>query len=98
MMTQFVTGKNLVIRNTCKNLIEQCQSYAWCPKAQERGEDKPIKKDDHAVDSCRYLIASCFKNGLQGVVDQNMTIEEIRRRVYGQDDIYTQFNQQTHGF
>ena len=28
--------------------------YSWDPKAQARGEDKPIKRDDHAVDAERY--------------------------------------------
>lgn len=92
-MSQFITGKNLLIRRSCKHLIEQCQSYAWDPRAAEHGEDKPIKKEDHAVDSCRYLIASCFKNGLYGYADQNMSIEEIRRKAYGGDDMYAQFNQ-----
>lgn len=92
MMSQFITGKNLMINKSCKNLIEQCQSYAWCPKAQERGEDAPIKKFDHAVDSCRYLIASCFKNGLHGVVDSNRSYDDIRKQIFGDDDIYTDFN------
>jgi PBSX family phage terminase large subunit len=87
-MSQFVTGKNLLIHKTCKNLIEQAQSYAWCPKAQDRGEDAPIKKNDHAVDSCRYLIASCFKNGLYGYADQNMTIDEIRKKIYEENEGY----------
>lgn len=94
LMSQFISGKNLVIHKNCKNLIDQCQSYAWDPRYADRGEDKPIKKDDHAVDSCRYLIASAFKNGLHGYVDQNMTIEEIRRKIYQSDDIYDQFNAQ----
>lgn len=97
MMSQFISGKNLVIHKNCKNLIEQCQSYAWDPRYAERGEDKPIKKDDHSVDSCRYLLASCFKNGLHGYVDQNMTVEEIKRRIYQSDDIYSQFNNEVGG-
>ncbi len=84
-MTQYITGKNLVIHKDCKMLIEQCQSYAWDPKYAERGEDKPIKKNDHAVDSCRYLIASAFKNGLHGMADQNLSVEELRKRIYGEE-------------
>lgn len=97
-MSQFITGKNLVVRNTCTNLIEQIQSYAWCPKAAALGEDKPIKKDDHAVDSCRYLIASCFKNGLYGFADQNLSIEELNRRIYGAGDQYSEFNNEINRF
>ena len=30
-------------------------SYAWDPKASERGEDKPIKLHDDWLDALRYL-------------------------------------------
>lgn len=30
--------------------------YAWCPKAAARGEDAPIKKEDHSLDQTRYGI------------------------------------------
>jgi PBSX family phage terminase large subunit len=91
-MTQYIAGKNLLIHRSCKNLVEQCQSYAWDPHYAARGEDKPIKRMDHAVDSCRYLIASCFKNGLQGHADQNKPYDQYRREVFGDDDLYSQFN------
>lgn len=91
-MTQYISGKNLIIRKECKNLIEQCQSYAWDPHYASRGEDRPIKKNDHAVDSCRYLIASCFKNGLQGHPDENISYDQLRRRIFDGGDIYDQFN------
>lgn len=96
LMSQFISGKNLMIHKSCKNLIDQCQSYAWDSKYAERGEDKPIKKDDHAVDSTRYLLASAFKNGLHGQVDSNLTVEEIKRRIYG-DDGYGFMNPQGAG-
>jgi len=85
-MTQYIAGKNLLIRKGCKNLIEQCQSYAWDPYYAARGEDKPIKKNDHAVDSCRYLIASCFKHGLEGHPDQNLSYDQLRRKIFGGDE------------
>ena len=30
-------------------------TYAWDSKAQERGEDKPLKVNDHGPDALRYL-------------------------------------------
>lgn len=50
----------LFIHPSCKTLIDQLSAYSWDPKAQERGEDKPIKQDDHAVDSLRYCLVSHF--------------------------------------
>lgn len=82
MMSNYIHNKNILIHKSCTNLIEQVQSYAWCPKAQARGEDEPIKQNDHAVDACRYLIASAFKYGLDNP-DTNKSYDQIRREVYG---------------
>jgi len=91
-MTQYIAGKNLLIHKSCEKLIEQCQSYAWDPVYANKGEDRPIKKNDHCVDSVRYLLASCFKHGLNGMVDQNMTVEQLRAKIYENDDFYSKFN------
>ncbi len=92
-MSQYIAGRNMLVRKTCPNLIEQIQGYAWCPKAAMNGEDKPIKRNDHAVDSCRYLIASRFKNGLHNHPDENLSHAQLMRKVFGEEDIYSQFNQ-----
>lgn len=39
----------------CKMTIQEFASYVWDEKAAERGEDKPVKKFDHAMDSSRYF-------------------------------------------
>lgn len=44
------TGR-LVIHESCKGLIDEIPGYSWDPKAAEKGEDKPIKVDDHSIDS-----------------------------------------------
>lgn len=46
----------LMIHPRCKHLIDELQGYAWDPKAQQRGEDKPIKTNDHACDALRYAL------------------------------------------
>lgn len=97
LMSQFIAGKNMLVHKNCTNLVEQVQSYAWCPKAADRGEDKPIKHNDHAVDSVRYLLASCFKHGLLSNPDLNLTYDQIRAKVHGIGDIYDQFNQDIQG-
>ena len=43
--------------DVCKNTIKEFGSYIWDAKACERGEDKPIKQHDHAMDAVRYF---CF--------------------------------------
>lgn len=39
----------------CKNTIKEFASYTWDDKATEKGEDKPIKQHDHAMDAVRYF-------------------------------------------
>lgn len=46
----------LMIHPCCRHLIDEIQGYSWDPKAQERGEDKPVKTNDHACDALRYAL------------------------------------------
>lgn len=41
---------------SCKHTIKEFQSYTWDEKAVERGEDKPNKEHDHAMDAVRYFV------------------------------------------
>lgn len=92
IVNKFVSGKNLVIHESCTNLREQMQSYAWDPKAADRGEDRPVKKDDHAVDALRYALASAFKTGELGSPDDTISYSELRRKITGQDALIDGFN------
>ncbi len=49
-----------VIRKRCKTLISEFFNYVWDEKAGEQGEDKPVKKFDHALDALRYLLHTLF--------------------------------------
>lgn len=44
----------LKVSDKCVRLLEELPNYRWDPSATERGEDKPIKIDDHLCDSARY--------------------------------------------
>jgi hypothetical protein len=46
----------IFIHSSCHNLIKQLRDYRWDPKS--RGE-KPIQRDDDAIDALRYLCAEC---------------------------------------
>lgn len=56
VMTTMVQKGTCQVMSTCPNLIREIEGYSWDPKAAERGEDKPIKKDDHIIDSLRYCL------------------------------------------
>lgn len=55
-MTSEMQRGTFLICEDCPNLIREVESYVWDPKAAERGEDEPLKRDDHSIDSCRYAI------------------------------------------
>lgn len=52
-MSSLFHTNQLRIHEQCKETIKQVQGYEWDLKASQRGEDKPVKKDDHLVDSMR---------------------------------------------
>jgi PBSX family phage terminase large subunit len=58
MMTSEMRRGALIICSECKNLIREVESYVWDSKASERGYDEPMKRDDHAIDALRYVVAS----------------------------------------
>lgn len=41
------------IHERCQNSITQAQTYSWDIKAQQRGEDRPLKINDHCPDMWR---------------------------------------------
>lgn len=49
----FSTG-DLLVHESAQGLIDELPGYSWDDKAAERGEDKPIKENDHSVDALRY--------------------------------------------
>jgi PBSX family phage terminase large subunit len=55
-MTSLMKEGSLFICSECTNLIREIESYVWHPKCKEKGEDEPLKQDDHAVDALRYAV------------------------------------------
>ena len=45
----------LKIASNCKDVLDEIGQYSWDEKAAEKGEDKPIKMNDHACDALRYF-------------------------------------------
>lgn len=55
-MTSEMKKGSLFICSECVNLIREVEAYVWHPKCNERGEDEPLKINDHAVDALRYAV------------------------------------------
>ena len=56
------------ISSECEGAIKEFASYVWDDKAAERGEDRPVKENDHAMDSIRYFCKTIISNGASGFV------------------------------
>lgn len=48
------TGKIRIHRTKCPGTVREMGLYSWDKRAAERGEDKPLKINDHGPDALRY--------------------------------------------
>lgn len=48
----------LYVHESCEGLLTELPGYSWDPKATQRGEDKPLKINDHSADALRYVLHS----------------------------------------
>ncbi|SDL14768.1 phage terminase, large subunit, PBSX family [Nocardioides sp. YR527] len=55
-VSSLLAADRLRVHPSCAPLIDEMSSYSWDDKATEKGEDKPLKVADHAVDGLRYGI------------------------------------------
>ncbi|PJI07052.1 MULTISPECIES: PBSX family phage terminase large subunit [Clostridium] len=51
----------LKFNDCCTNTFKEFFSYVWDEKAVQRGEDKPLKVMDHAMDAVRYFVNTILK-------------------------------------
>lgn len=62
----------LRIHRSCAGLLGELPGYAWDERAAERGEDKPLKVDDHSADALRYALHSTAHEW-RGLIDWEAT-------------------------
>jgi phage terminase large subunit-like protein len=78
-------GKWFITEN-CRNLIWEMKRYRWktrpTKKLQEKhgAYDEPLKKDDHAVDSSRYLMINHRISDIGSDLD-NISRQRIRQQI-----------------
>lgn len=79
-----LTNGTIKIVKRCQNLIKEFQSYIWDSKGINVGVDKPLKANDHCLDSLRYALFSHY--GTNMGEDNRLTREKIRemkRKFFG---------------
>lgn len=60
LVSTFLNTGRFFVDRSCRETAQEFASYVWDPKAQARGEDKPLKQNDHAMDRNRYFILTRF--------------------------------------
>jgi phage terminase large subunit len=59
-MGQLLTNGTYKICSNCTQTLKEFSNYLWDSKASQRGEDKPIKQNDHSMDAQRYALYTHF--------------------------------------
>ncbi|WP_368251189.1 PBSX family phage terminase large subunit [Enterococcus sp. 2201sp1_2201st1_B8_2201SCRN_220225] len=52
----------IAFSHSCENTLKEFSAYIWDAKAVNRGEDKPLKTNDHAMDAVRYFCYTVLKS------------------------------------
>ena len=53
-----LSKKEIFFEKSLTNTIDEFSMYVWDKGAVDRGEDKPLKENDHAMDAIRYFCAT----------------------------------------
>lgn len=77
-MSQLISNGTYKICGACPNSIQEFGTYLWDPKAAMRGEDKPIKSNDHSMDAQRYALATRFFRGMSDRMTEGQAKEMER--------------------
>ena len=48
--------REILIHERCAGLLDELGTYLWDDKAALRGEEKPVKQQDHGPDALRYFV------------------------------------------
>lgn len=61
MVSTMIGTLRFFVDRSCKNTIKEFATYIWNAKVQQdRGEDAPVKQNDHAMDRNRYFLFTFF--------------------------------------
>lgn len=52
----------LLFCDCCHDIFDEFGAYVWDSKASDKGEDKPVKSSDHAMDDMRYFVNTVLYN------------------------------------
>ncbi len=64
-VSEALTAGTLTVAPQCVSTINEFGEYVWDEGASERGEDKPAKQHDHAMDMLRYALMTWQRVGTE---------------------------------
>lgn len=79
---KLLNNQTFKICHNCVNAIQEYGTYRWDAKASNRGEDKPIKDNDHMMDSIRYALYTHLKDG-EGPRMSADDLDRLRAEAFG---------------
>lgn len=56
-----LSNKEILFNDCCKETFKEFSTYIWDEVASLRGEDKPVKENDHHLDNLRYFVNTIMK-------------------------------------
>ena len=56
--SMMATGDLIINKDRCPMLVSELETYTWDQSAADRGEERPLKVDDHLVDALKYAVNS----------------------------------------
>ena len=62
LVASLLTQRKIYIGKSNQMTIKEFTSYVWDEKASEKGEDKPLKTNDHSMDQMRYYANTKLRN------------------------------------
>jgi phage terminase large subunit-like protein len=77
---QRLRDNKLIVYKNCKNLIKEFKMYRWKEPSKRVEEDPkavPIKKEDHALDTLRYIVMSRPYLPTHDMEDNRTTLQKI---------------------
>jgi len=65
LVASLLSGGKIKINDCCAEYIKEFSAYVWDDRASQRGEDRPVKENDHCHDAARYWCYTMLKPGKQ---------------------------------
>ena len=82
IVNRFLSNGTLKINDRCHILLDEIAEYVWDEKALNRGDDKPVKIRDHAVDAMRYGFLAWARYSRK-LPKLTLRVPEYKETVYG---------------